>query len=158
MEKLLCFNMKILSWNIRGDFKEVAWDHLDILLKDHKPDIVLLVETHLNEDNSKRCTRKFGKDWAGEFVASEGRSGGIILVWKTNHLDAKILFSYNQETTTVWTGEDKKGGIPFKWGQSLRDFKELQSTAGLVDIRFKPELVKAWGKSFKLGKKKHQSS
>ncbi|WOL00516.1 hypothetical protein Cni_G09229 [Canna indica] len=32
--------------------------------------------------------------------------------------------------------EDKNGDNPFKWGQSLRDFKDLHSTAGLVDIRF----------------------
>ncbi|WOL01219.1 hypothetical protein Cni_G09933 [Canna indica] len=88
--------MKVLSWNIRGGLKETAWDHLTILLKEHNPDLILLVETHLNEENSLLCINKFGHNWSGLFVAAEGRSGGIVFVWKKLYYEAKLLFSCDQ--------------------------------------------------------------
>ncbi|WOL14805.1 hypothetical protein Cni_G23586 [Canna indica] len=81
---------------IRGDLKDKAWDHLRVLLKENKPNMVLLVETHLNEENSLICISKFGEQWAEILVVDTGRSEGIILVWKKNEIDVKKVFECKQ--------------------------------------------------------------
>ncbi|WOL01302.1 hypothetical protein Cni_G10018 [Canna indica] len=67
-----------------------------MLMDKNSPDIILLAETHLNEDNSLVCIRKFGSNWSGIFVAGVGRSGGILLVWKTKFCKVNKIFECNQ--------------------------------------------------------------
>lgn len=38
-------------------------------------------ETHLN---SRNFIRNLGRDWTGHFVAGDGRSGGLLAVWKSS--------------------------------------------------------------------------
>ncbi|WOL17012.1 hypothetical protein Cni_G25800 [Canna indica] len=95
--------MKILSWNIRGGLKEDAWNHLNILLKHHKHDITLLVETHLNDENSLTCIKKFGSSWPGTYVAGDVRAGGIVLVWKNGLMNIQMLYSCSQVINALVT-------------------------------------------------------
>ncbi|WOL16676.1 hypothetical protein Cni_G25464 [Canna indica] len=88
--------MKLLSWNIRGGLKASGWDYLFVLLKKHSMDLVLLVETHLDDVNSILCIKRFGNSWEGDYVPGNGRSRGIILVWKRNFYKVSNLFCCNQ--------------------------------------------------------------
>ncbi|WOK95118.1 hypothetical protein Cni_G03825 [Canna indica] len=57
-----------------------AWNYLNMLLKNHSPDFILLVETHTDEENSILCIKKLGSSWDGIYISGNGRSGGAGLM------------------------------------------------------------------------------
>ncbi|WOL20449.1 hypothetical protein Cni_G29254 [Canna indica] len=74
-------------------------------MEENKPDMVLLVETHLNKENSIACIRKFSCNWTGCFVEGDGRSDGLVLVWR---IEAKQVFCCNQIINAIILQKDKK--------------------------------------------------
>ncbi|WOL04220.1 hypothetical protein Cni_G12941 [Canna indica] len=106
--------MKMLSWNIRGGLKASGWDYLTLIMKEQNPDMILLLETHLDEANSQICMLRFGKTWEGLHVAGNGRSGGIIFMWKSAFFAVKEIYkcsqminvtiSYNHSEPWLFTG------------------------------------------------------
>ena len=73
--------MKILSYNCRGLIGAAAVRALLSILKRSCPDVVFLLETHLDEWPAECLRRKVKMDFK-EVVHSDGWSGGLLLLWK----------------------------------------------------------------------------
>ena len=73
--------MKILGYNSRGIQRAAAIRALLNLLKRNCPDVLFLSETHLDEWAAEGLRRKLKMDFK-EVVQSDGRSGGLLLLWK----------------------------------------------------------------------------
>ena len=72
--------MKILGYNCRGLKKATAIRALLKLVKRSDPDMIFLSETHLEEWPAECLRRKIGMDFK-EVVGSDGKSGGLLLLW-----------------------------------------------------------------------------
>lgn len=70
--------MKILSWNCRGLQQAASTRALLAVQKRRSPDIIFLLETHL-DDYPVECLRRRLKMDHKMVVRSNGRSGGLIL-------------------------------------------------------------------------------
>lgn len=100
--------MKLLSWNARGLGNPRGIHTLSDLVRKEDPNVLFLQETKLNAMKMELCRVKL-KFYGCFCVDSEGRSGGLTLLWKSevhlsvlsfskNHIDAKIdspLCSWN---------------------------------------------------------------
>jgi hypothetical protein len=73
--------MKILCYNGRGLFGFAAVRALLNLQEQSDPNITFLSETHLDEWSAECLHRKL-KMYFNEVVRSDGRSGGLLLLWK----------------------------------------------------------------------------
>lgn len=86
--------MKIISWNIRGLSSAVKKRYVNSLLKERKPDILLIQETkmELTEDFQ---VKNLWYDTELEYavVNAEGLSGGIITIWSLNALAVEEVIS-----------------------------------------------------------------
>ncbi|WOL07231.1 rRNA methyltransferase [Canna indica] len=67
-------------------------------------------ETHLNEEHSQICIKKFGNNWSGLYMPGDGRSRGIIIVWKIEVMKVMLLYKCSQ---TVHVTISPKGGKPW---------------------------------------------
>ncbi|WOK93981.1 hypothetical protein Cni_G02682 [Canna indica] len=65
----------------RGGLKTEGCDYLNLLMKEQKTEILILVETHVDEEGSDICIKRLGKAWEGCYVAGNGRTRGIIIAW-----------------------------------------------------------------------------
>ena len=75
--------MNIMSWNCRGLGNPWTVQALKRVIKKEDPSLVFLMETKLIVEEMKNVQREIG--WSqGIVVASEGRSGGLALLWKSN--------------------------------------------------------------------------
>ncbi|WOL14469.1 hypothetical protein Cni_G23249 [Canna indica] len=74
----------------------VRWDYLTLLTKKHKLDMILLLETHLEKENSEWCIKKLGNNWSGTFVPGNGRAEGIIFAWRNDDFKVKNIYSCSQ--------------------------------------------------------------
>nr|KYP70042.1 hypothetical protein KK1_009250 [Cajanus cajan] len=77
--------MKILSFNIRGLGGRLKVVEVRNLVRSENVDMVCLQETKKESVDKKLCASLWGADdfeWA--FYPSEGRSGGIVSIWKTS--------------------------------------------------------------------------
>ena len=75
--------MNIMSWNCRGLGNPWTVQALKRVIKKEDPSLVFLMETKLIMEKMKNVQREIG--WSqGIVVASEGRSGGLALLWKPN--------------------------------------------------------------------------
>ncbi|GMI95766.1 hypothetical protein HRI_003245900 [Hibiscus trionum] len=101
--------MKLLSWNVRGLGQSRTVNRLKHMLQDVNPAVIFLIETKLQckrmEGVRKLCGYSNGID-----VASNGRSGGLSLAWKTNS-QVKVR-SYSNRYIDVIFEEDIDG---FSW-------------------------------------------
>ncbi|WOK96905.1 hypothetical protein Cni_G05613 [Canna indica] len=135
-----------------------AWNHLRVLIDNHRPDLVLPVEIHLNDQCSLDCIKKFGTNWKGVYVAGDGRAGGLVLepwllsgVYASNNpAKRQILWEFLSKMDTgdyswliigdfncINKQEDKKGGNSFKWGKSVSAYRDMCISAGLLDVNYK---------------------
>ena len=73
--------MSLLSWNYRGLGNHWTIQALKRAIKIEEPDLVFLMETKLLEDAMKGKKYEVGFT-QGLIVPSEGRSGGLALLWK----------------------------------------------------------------------------
>jgi hypothetical protein len=74
--------MEILGYNGRGLIGMAAGRALLNLQKRSDPDVMFLSETHLDEWPAECLRRKLKMDFK-EVVRRDGRSGGLLLLWKT---------------------------------------------------------------------------
>ena len=81
--------MSIVSWNVRGLGNPCAFRALRMLIKQHSPKILFLMETRLTAD--KITTIKNSLGFAGGFeVPRRGLGGGLMLFWSAD-VDVSIL-------------------------------------------------------------------
>ena len=82
--------MNIMSWNCRGLGNPWTVQALKRVIKKEDPSLVFLMETKLIVEEMKNVQREIG--WSqGIVVASEGRSGGLALLWKP---DVKVTVRF----------------------------------------------------------------
>jgi hypothetical protein len=73
--------MKLLSYNGRGFLKTTAVTTLVKIQKRQNADIIFLMETHLEEWPAECLKTRLNMDQK-EIVGSDGRKGGLLLMWK----------------------------------------------------------------------------
>ena len=73
--------MNLLSVNCRGCGKPEAVQELLHVVEEKQPAVVFLMETRMNEERARGVQRALGFPNA-IVVKSEGRSGGLILMWR----------------------------------------------------------------------------
>jgi exonuclease III len=71
--------MKILGWNSQGLNSSRAVLALQDILRQHKPDVVFLSETHLSRAKADKLMRKMGFQFL-LIDESNGRSGGLLMM------------------------------------------------------------------------------
>ncbi|WOL07227.1 hypothetical protein Cni_G15965 [Canna indica] len=135
--------MKLLSWNIRGGLKISGWDYLTILKKKYNFDMILLLETHLDEENSQYCIKKLGQKWTGSFVPGNGRAGGILFAWKIEFCEAKLKLGLAKKigngVDTDIMGDPWIGNIPFNWWPTYIDTHKIQSFKSILELTINRE-------------------
>ncbi|KAK4381552.1 putative mitochondrial protein [Sesamum angolense] len=100
--------MILLSWNCQGLGSPCTVHALGELLRTHKPSLIFLAETKCKKNRIETLKRKF--DLFGCCVESQGRSGGLALLWHKllsvqlqsfghHHIDATI---YPESETEAW--------------------------------------------------------
>ncbi|WOL11190.1 hypothetical protein Cni_G19952 [Canna indica] len=109
MSRLLHLGL-LSSGELKGGLKASRWDYLQLLIKENNSDMILLLETHLDNDNSGLCIRKFGSDWSGIHMPGDGRSKGIIMVWKHCFMEVGLIYRCNQ---TIHVSVSYKNGLPW---------------------------------------------
>ncbi|XP_074346816.1 uncharacterized protein LOC141685620 [Apium graveolens] len=100
--------MKTISWNYRGLGNSRAVRALGDLVKSRKPNMLFLMETLSNTDIRRKLSKKMGFEhcWS---VDSQGRSGGLALMWDksihcevveadSNFIDVNIL----NNNVSIW--------------------------------------------------------
>lgn len=134
--------MKILSYNCRGLIGAAAVRALLTVLKRSCPDVVFLLETHLDEWPAECLRRKVKMDFK-EVVSSDGRSGGLLLLWK-KEVDVSLRYktenfidvNIGNEHETVWRftgmyGESRWQEKHLTW-QRLRNLHAIATMPWLV--------------------------
>lgn len=101
--------MRILSWNCRGLQQAAPVRALMLVQKRKSPDVMFLLETHLDDYPAKCLHRRLKMDHK-EVVRSNGRSGGLVLYWKK-----EIAISLRHKTDNcidvfVGSGQEFFGG------------------------------------------------
>ena len=103
--------MKILVWNCRGMRKPAAVRALLGIQERLKPDVLFLSETHLDMAKAGKLKRRLGFDEM-EVSESDGRSGGLIMLWQTtlgvssraihsNYIDIQLQKKFKLHRYTV---------------------------------------------------------
>jgi len=67
--------MKIICWNTQGAKKPQILQEVNFLIRTHKPDLIFLLETLVNETNIFRILPKMGFE-SYDFVSAVNHSGG----------------------------------------------------------------------------------
>lgn len=88
--------MKILFWNIRGAAKSSATNHLSSLMREHKIDVVVLLETRLDDKSMHSVPHMFRRGWFSKCIPSVGLSGGIIALWRKSLSQVDFVASSSQ--------------------------------------------------------------
>ena len=73
--------MKYISWNCRGLGSKLKEDAIRDLIRIHKPEILLLQETKMEETAVLQIGKKFWKKGTCIGNNSRGASGGIATFW-----------------------------------------------------------------------------
>ncbi|KAI9071833.1 hypothetical protein K1719_046207 [Acacia pycnantha] len=84
-----------LYWNIRGANNKKLHCNLKVVCAGHNPSLIALAETKCPCDSPLRPLLSNGFD-SLFCVPSEGRSGGLALMWKSSCISVKILESSRQ--------------------------------------------------------------
>ncbi|XP_060968448.1 uncharacterized protein LOC115710694 [Cannabis sativa] len=96
--------MSLISWNAQGLGNPRAFNRLSLLVKNHKPTLLFLMETRLKPNSVDRFKRALGFVNGFE-VRRKYFGGGLLLLWgddvvniinySTNHIDCIINLSSN---------------------------------------------------------------
>lgn len=87
--------MIVISWNFRGINNKKCLINCRELIKSHKPDVLVLLETKCSDVNvSIDFGKKFGFQ-SNAIVDSTGLAGGICVFWQ-NSLDIQLISSSSQ--------------------------------------------------------------
>ncbi|WOL13587.1 hypothetical protein Cni_G22357 [Canna indica] len=93
--------IRVLSWNIRGALRKEAIDYLWFLVKNNNINIVFLLETHLMEEEAKVFKKERSRQWDGIAVASNGRAGGMILLWAKKKWKISLIHKDSQSINVL---------------------------------------------------------
>lgn len=120
--------MKILAWNCRGLASLRAVRALLEVQKREKPDILFLSETHLGKAKAENLRRRLGCD---KFIIhkSDGRSGGLLLLWKKEVVIKQLNISQYYIDVAVGEGEQwRLSGIYGEpnWDHKYRTWEALR--------------------------------
>ena len=83
--------MKVISWNVQGAKKVQVLQELKLLSRIHKPDVLFLLETMVNEENIARLLPTLGYDQY-DYVLPVNHSGGIAVLWNNGQIYTSVLF------------------------------------------------------------------
>ena len=81
--------MKVVSWNCRGLGGSIKAEALKNILSFEKPDILLVQETKMPEDEVMNQSSLFWKNSVGKAIGSRGTSGGIATFCRTDKYKIK---------------------------------------------------------------------
>ena len=84
--------MRMCLWNSRGIKRRGLWTEIEALCKTNNLSILALVETKMNTPPQHNWWTKTGFD-ASICALAEGRSGGLLILWKTNHFINETLLT-----------------------------------------------------------------
>lgn len=86
----------ILIWNCRGARKKTTGNYLRHLVTDHEVEFIGLVETKVEIFSRLDIDKLVGRHW--EFIQqpANGKSGGILLLWKSNSMSFSVLSQMEQ--------------------------------------------------------------
>ncbi|GMI84395.1 hypothetical protein HRI_002108800 [Hibiscus trionum] len=103
-------DIKIISWNIRGLGRREKARAIRNLIKERKPNFLLIQETKLGKF-SRSVLRSMGCDRSFEFCCTpaEGSAGGLISFWDPNVFDKSL--AYITKRIVVLTGKFKGSDI-----------------------------------------------
>jgi len=82
--------MRIISWNVRGVKKSQVLQEILYLKRKHKPNIVFLLETMVNNRNIMNFLPKPGFDHF-DHVDPVNHSGELVVLWNNDTIFASIL-------------------------------------------------------------------
>jgi len=82
--------MHIISWNVQGVKKAQVLQEIQFLKSTHKPQILFLQETLVNERNILDILPKLGFDHF-DYVEPVNHSGGIAVLWDNGLIHASVL-------------------------------------------------------------------
>lgn len=92
--------MNLVSWNCRGMGSSLKANAVRDLLKAELPDILLLQETKINEQDFQNYLKN-NKTYEGIAVSASGASGGIGTIW-----DKRKWTLLNQRHSSWWIRSD----------------------------------------------------
>ena len=130
--------MKILSWNCRGLQQAAAVRVLLNVQKRRSPDVMFLMETHL-DDFPAECLRRRLKMDHKEVVRSSGKSGGLIMFWKKEIAISLRHKTENYIDVFVGSGQDEFWrltslyGEP-RWKDKHLTWSRLRDLKSIVDM------------------------
>ncbi|XP_072993767.1 uncharacterized protein [Typha latifolia] len=97
----------------RGARKKEALDRCRVLIRDHKLDMLVLLETHTNWPEAEQVAKKLGRGWQWFAVPAQGRSGGILVLWNkelgwvdvaaVSRYAAHLTITLPSGQTWIWT-------------------------------------------------------
>ncbi|CAM8901772.1 unnamed protein product [Rhodiola kirilowii] len=143
--------MKIISWNCRGVGGPRAVRALCDVTRSHRPSIIGLIETKKAGDNWESLKLKLG--FRGCFaVGSQGRSGGLALLWEeglkvvlmsysTSHIDV-LVKGEHEFYLTLFYGHPKLQERTQSW-ELLRRLKRVADKPWVVIGDFN-EIAYSW--------------
>jgi exonuclease III len=134
--------MKLLSYNSRGLQKATAVTALVDIHKRHDPDVIFLMETHLDKFPAECLRKRLMMDYK-EVVKSDGRKGGLLLLWKkevvlslryktNNYID--VFIGCGQENIWRFTGfygEPRWSDKHLSWDR-VRELKAVNTMPWLL--------------------------
>jgi len=82
--------MKIICWNTQGVKKAQVLQEVKFLTNAHKPDLIFLLETLVNDTNICRILPQMGFEHY-DFVSPVNHFGGIAVLWKIGNIHVSIL-------------------------------------------------------------------
>jgi exonuclease III len=123
--------MKILAWNCRSLGNTAAVLALLDVIRRFNPDVVFLSETHLDKHPAE-CLRRRMKLDVNIIQPSDGRRGGLVMMWKKevklhqiyacpNYIDVRI----EEENNKIWRFTGMYG--EFRWADKYKTWDRLRS-------------------------------
>ncbi|WOK94593.1 hypothetical protein Cni_G03298 [Canna indica] len=101
IERTVIRKMKISKKKERGAGKKVANEYLRDMVFEHIADMVLLQKTHMVGSEISNYISKFWRNWEAETMESNGRAGGLLLLWRRNRLKVKVVHRDDQSMCFV---------------------------------------------------------
>lgn len=82
--------VNFVYWNVRGACNTRLNNQIKSVCRGKLPDLLILAETKCDRIDNLRCLEKLGYDRL-DFVPSFGRSGGLVVSWKSMAVDVSLI-------------------------------------------------------------------
>ncbi|MBA0671045.1 hypothetical protein Goklo_029793 [Gossypium klotzschianum] len=131
-------SMKFLCWNCRGLRNPATVRELKQLLVANNLDIIFLSEIKMIANDFQRVQNRCKME-NGLAVSSEGKSGGLTLIWRED-VDVNIQnyskrgLNFKGDFNAILNDAEKEGGRR-KARSQINEFKDLVDELALVDIK-----------------------